>query len=158
MIKPKRKKRHVLMRVEKGALVPDNPLAAAELRARGYRIGDTVKVEISKARNPGFHRLMHRFTTLIADNIDAFAGMDAHRVLKRLQLEANVWCEATVLQIEGMQVIHRTPLSISFDNMDETEFRDLSRDLARHVCREYWPTCTPEEVEQMAACMPAEAA
>jgi hypothetical protein len=36
--------------------------------------------------------------------------------------------------------------------MDDGEFKQVMKDLCRHVAKTYWPTCTPEQVEQMASC------
>lgn len=158
-MKPKRTPREVLLRVGKGSLVPLDDLSRAELKSRGYRVGDVLRAELKKGRNPEFHRLMHAFARLIGQNIDAFAGLDAHSVLKRLQVEGGIGCDEIAVIFPGIgPCTYRIPRSLSFAAMDEGEFRDVSRAFAAYVARTYWPTCTPEEIEHMAECMPTEAA
>ena len=158
-MKTKRSPRVVLLRVEKGGLVPLDDLSREELRSRGYRVGDVLRAELKKARNPGFHRLMHQLGNLVAANVDGFDGLSAHAVLKRLLIEAVIACDQTSIKVAGLGMcVHNSPRSLSFDSMDEGEFREVSRQFAAHIAQTYWPNCTPEEIEQMAGCMPSEAA
>lgn len=50
----------ILLRVEKGALVPADAFALAKLRTRGYAKGDLLLADLRKARNPRFWRLATR--------------------------------------------------------------------------------------------------
>jgi hypothetical protein len=143
-----------LLRVEKGALVPDRG-TAMQLRAKGYRIGDELSATLRKARSPGFHRLAHQFGALVADNIDAFEGLDGHKVLKRLQIEGNVACDEVPLNFPGVgPCTYRVPRSLSFDNMDEGEFREVFTAMCRYVAKTYWHSCTADQIEAMASAMP----
>jgi hypothetical protein len=121
------------------------------MRERGYRVGDVLSAELRKPRNPGFHRLVHAFGKLCVDNIDAFSGMTAHKVIKRIQLEANAACEEIGLIFPGVgPCSYRVPKSISFESMDDREFRELFTALTRHLSERYWPDCSPDEIERMA--------
>ena len=154
-MKPKRTPREVLLRVEKGALVPLDDLSRAELKRRSFRVGDVLRAELKKGRNPDFHRLMHAFARLVSENIDAFSCLDAHTVLKRLQVEGGIGCDEIAVVFPGIgPCTYRVPRSLSFASMDEGEFREVARAFAAYVARTYWRTCTPEEIESMAACMP----
>ena len=122
----KSKPSRVMLRVVKGALQPADSFAAQELRRRGYRIGDIVAGEIKKPRNPGFHRLAHALGSVVADNIEAFSGMDAHAVLKRLQIEANIGCDEIALNFPGIgPCTYRVPQSLSYESLDEGQFREV---------------------------------
>lgn len=144
-----------LLTVGKGALVPADANTVAALRAKGYRLGDELSATLKKARSPGFHRLAHQFGALLADNLEQFEGLDAHRVLKRLQIEGNVACDDVPLNFPGVgPCTYRVPRSLSFDNMDEGEFQEVFKAMCRHVARTYWPTCTPEQIAAMASAMP----
>jgi hypothetical protein len=148
----KRKRDKTLLRVVKGALAPADHLAAAELRARGFRLGDTVLAEITKPRNPGFHRLAHQLGALLAENLDAFDGCDPHSVLKRLQVEGNIGCDEMAVVFPGIgPCTYRIPRSLSFASMDEGEFKAVITEMCRYVARTYWPGCTPEQIESMAS-------
>lgn len=152
----RRPERHAL-RVVKGGLTPADSLTQSRLRQRGYRVGDVVFAEIRKPRNPRFHRLAHAFGRLVAENIDAFEGMDPHAVLKRLQWEANVGCEEMGVEVPGAGfAMIRIPRSLSFESMGQGEFHEVVRGMCRHVAQRYWPTLTPEEIEHMATVMVGE--
>lgn len=144
----------VMMKVGRGALSPADAFAAERLRERRYKIGDVVAVEIKKARNPRFHRLAHQIGTLVIQNIEEFAGYDAHHVLKRLQLESGVGCEETAIKVAGLgMVMHRTPRSLSYESMDDAEFHAVVSGLCNHIVKQYWPGLEPDEIERMAEAM-----
>ena len=147
------------MRVVKGGFQPADALAASKLRNRDYSLGDVVFCEIKKPRNPRFHRLAHALGQILVENIEAFEGLDGHSVLKRLQIESGVGCEEVAIYVPGVgQCLHRTPKSLSFESMDETQFNDVIRRLCNHVAKTYWPGMEPQEIERMAEIMPEAAA
>lgn len=148
----KRRKDKTLWRVDKGCLLPFDSFTIAQLRAKGYGMGDVLQAELSKARNPGFHRLAHQLGSLLAENLDMFAGWDAHAVLKRLQIEGNIGCDEIAVIFPGVgPYAHRVPRSLSFASMDEGEFKQVVTAMCRYVSRTYWPSCTPEQIESMAS-------
>lgn len=149
----KARKERTLWRVGPGVLEPFDAGTSAQLRARGYKRGDVLHADLTKPRNPGFHRLAHQLGGMVAENLDAFEGMDSHKVLKRLQIEGNVGCDEVALNFPGVgPCVYRVPRSLSFASMDDGEFQQVMKDLCRYVAKTYWPTCTPEQVEQMASC------
>ena len=93
-----RRKNRIYFRFHQhGYLYPADSYAASQLRARSYKTGDVVSVSITKLRSPGFNRLAHKIGQLVVANIEDFHGMDAHKALKKLQLEANAACEEVVI-------------------------------------------------------------
>lgn len=153
----KRRPERFPLRVVKGAMVPADSSCASRLRERQYSVGDLVFVEIRKPRNPRFHRLAHVFGRLVTENLDAFEGMDPHGALKRLQIESGVGCDEIGLRMPGVgPCLYRVPRSLSFESMDEGEFKETMRGLCRHVAREYWRDCTADEIEAMAEAMVSE--
>ncbi len=155
----KRRPERFALRVRKGGFDVADTLTAARLRQRSYQLGDLVFVEIRKPRNPKFHAFAHQLGVLCAENLEAFDGMDGHSVLKRLQLESGVGCDELAIRAPGLgMLMHRIPRSLSFESMDEGEFREVMRGLSRHIAATYWTGCTPEQIEQMAGCMVQEAA
>ena len=116
-----------MLRVVKGGFAPADNYTAERLRGR-LKVGDIVAATISKPRNPGFHRLAHALGKLLADNLDEFDGMEAHGVLKRLQIEGNIACNAIAVVFPGVGPCeYRIPQSLSFASMDETAFREVFR-------------------------------
>jgi hypothetical protein len=151
MVTPKRRPQRVMLRVIKGGLAPADDYSASILRARGYRVGDIVSGDIKKPRNPGFHRLAHRIGSLAAENIEAFSGLAAHAVLKRLQLEGDIACENIPLNFPGVgPVSYRIPLSLSFEAMDDGEFHPIVAAFCSYLAKRYWPTLTGDQIEKMA--------
>lgn len=145
----------LLLRVERGSLVPADGYTHKRLRERGYRIGDTVLAELKKPRSPGFHRLAHRLGTLVAGNIEDFTGLDGHQALKRLQWEARIACDSMEVRVAGVgkaEVI--TPRSLSYASMDQSEFEAVMRQFSEYIARTYWPDLSAEKIEAMAEAMP----
>lgn len=149
-MKSKKSPETILMRIEKGKLVPDDGLAADRIRSRGFHIGDVVSATLRKSRNPKFHRLAHALGQMLVENIEAFQHLNAHEVLKRLQIESGVGCEGIGIYVPGVGMCeHRIPRSLSFETMDEAEFEDVYTRLCRHVRAQYWPQLPDGEVERM---------
>lgn len=151
--KAKRKpsNRRTSWRVDKGCLRPADAFTVAMLRARNYKLGDVLSAELKKARNPGFNNLAHKLGEMLAENIDAFTGLDGHAVLKRLQLEGDIACDHMAILFPGIgPVEYRIPRSLSFDEMDEGEYRETVKRMCSHVSLTYWPKCSAEEIERMA--------
>lgn len=42
------------------------------------------------------------------------------------------------------------PRSLSYDNMDEVEFKQVIRSICRYMAKTYWPTMSAEQIEEMA--------
>lgn len=152
------KKEKIFFRVVKGALVPADPYQATKLRERGYRMNDLLAADLVKPRNPKFNNLVHRLGQLVVANIDAFAGMDAHKAIKRLQIEGKVACDEIGIQTDFGQMLYIVPRSLSFESMDEGEYQQAARGISRTIAERYWHGLTPEAIERMAECMIQEAA
>ena len=145
----------IALRVGKGVLIPADGLAESRLRARHSAIGDTVFASIRKGRSPGYYRLAHQFAGMLKANIDELAELTEHEVLKGLQLRAGVGCdEIKWPDANGTVQIFTTPRSLSFENMDEVEFRQVFGSMWRYVATTYWPDCSEEEIAHMAELMP----
>ena len=156
-MKSKRAKRTIYLRIAKGHLDPADGYAAKQLRERAYHVGDVIEATLKKLNNPGFNRLHHRIGQLCASNIEAFSGMDAHQVLKRLQWEAGIHCEEVGVQVPGIGLaMMRFPLSLSFDDLEDGERHEVVRRMCRHISEKYWPSMSPEHIEEMAESFPDE--
>ena len=147
----------IALRVERGALVPADDHARKVLRDRDYSIGDVVFAEIRKPRNPNYHRLAHALGQLLVENLDEFAELDAHSVLKRVQLEADIACDQMAINFPGLgPCTYRIPRSLSFESLDQTQFEAVYSAMCRHIAERYWPSLTPEKVAEMAGLMASE--
>lgn len=145
------KRERIYFRVAKGALVPADSYAASVLRARGYAMNDLLAAELVKPRNPKFNRLVHRIGQLVVANIDAFAGLDAHQAIKRLQIEGKVACEEIGISVANYgMVIQLIPRSLSFESMDEGEYCQAARGICRTIAERYWPELDEDQIAEMA--------
>ena len=141
----------IYLRVDRGMLIPADSFSAQQLRNRNYKIGDVIKADLTKLRNPKFNRLVHRIGQLVVANIEAFHGLDAHTAVKRLQIEGKVACDEIGIMVPGYgMIIQFIPRSLSFESMDEAEFQSAARGICRTVSWRYWTTLSAEAIEEMA--------
>ena len=109
------KREKIYLRVVKGSLVPADPVQAAKLRDRRYHMNDLVLADITKPRNPKFNKLVHQLGQLVVQKIDAFSCLDAHKAIKRLQIEGRIACDEIGVMVAnsatalGMKVIAHDP-------------------------------------------------
>jgi len=143
-------KEQIFFRVQKGYLIPADSYSESRLRARNYHINDLVAVVVKKLRNPRFNRLLHKIGGLVVENLEAFVNYKPHDALKRLQIEANAGCEELKIWRNGKWEFLRIPNSLSFENMDEGEYQEVARKICHYLHTEYWPSMTPEAIEQLA--------
>ena len=137
-------------RVVGDTLTPANQWALDKLKDRKYSKHDLVFVTITKPRNPKFNSLVHAgFAAMLADNLDDFSGLSPHEVLKRIQLEAGIGCEEIAIDLNGQVCLYRIPNSLSFESMDEEQFKEVFKRLCQYIADRYWPGLTPEEIEAM---------
>lgn len=109
-----------------GALVPDHPIDRRSMRERKFFTGKQLRATLRQDRNPMFYRKAHVLGGWLADNVEAFAGLDMHAALKRLQELSGVGCETVDYDIPGVGKLTRTEAqSLNFSDMDEGEFSTL---------------------------------
>ena len=145
------KRERILLRVERGALVPADAHSQQRLREKGYRVGDILAAELIKPRHPGFWRLAHRIGALCAQNIDAFSSLSPHQAIKKLQFDAGVGCDITETEIPGLgTLVSKQPRSLAFESLDQGEFYELMKGLCGHIAATYWPHLSAEAVQEMA--------
>ena len=145
------KRERILLRVERGALVPADAHSQQRLREKGYRVGDILAAELIKPRHPGFWRLAHRIGALCAQNIDAFSSLSPHQAIKKLQFDTGLWCDITETEIPGLGVLlSKQPRSLAFESLDQGEFYELMKGLCGHIAATYWPHLSAEQVQEMA--------
>lgn len=163
-LKPKSTRKPVYFRVEKlirpgtgeevGALVPLFACDKNAMRQRGYAVGSELRAELKKRRNVKFHRLGHAIGELVRSQIDGFDATDAHDAFKQMQRECGASCEEIEIDLGPLgKAPVKVAKSISFDEMDEGEFRELVAAVCGHIARKYWPAMTAEQVEAMAELM-----
>lgn len=149
--KRKSKPRTYMMRVISGGFEPADSYTNLKLRERKYALGELVCCTFKKLNNPKFNALVHWIGVLCTRHIETFHGMDAHQVLKRLQIEGNIHCEQVGVVLQGMAVEYRYPMSLDFETVDDGERHEIARKFCRLIASRYWAGMEPEKIEEMAA-------
>ncbi len=123
---------------ERLAILAAHPIDRRLMKERGYRVGDELRIEIKRPRNPAFHRLLHAIGGLMVDNVEDFRDLDSHEAIKRLQRESGVCCEPMEIDLGQLgKVPVNVPQSLAFDEMDESDFERLFKGITQHIEDKY---------------------
>ena len=143
---------------EVGCLVPVGETDRTILRRKKCRVGKRMRTTVSSERDYGQHKYVHLIGQFVEANIEGFEGKDAHTIVKSLQLEGGFFCDQERLQIEGFEgyLIRKVPRSMAFDEMEETEFQSLVKQVCNHLAEKYLPTLSPEQVAEAIELMPVD--
>lgn len=147
----KNDKEKLIFKVAKGSLVPADAYSVEAMRKMGMKIGDSVVVTVTKPRTLEYHKFAHKLGQLIVANINKFNGMSAHDALKKVQIDGEIACKETVADINGIKMKFVQAKSLSFDSMDEIEFKSVMQKFCEHISETYWPDMEPWQIEEMAA-------
>lgn len=149
-IRKSRQEESIPMRVQKGALVPADGFAQMRLREKNFQYHEIVTVKIRRMREYWYHKWVHLFGQMLAENLEDFRGMKAHQVLKRLQAEAVIGCEPISMRTEdGELVVLNCPKSLAYDQMDQAEFEEVFQGFCQHVVARYWPGLDQDQIVAM---------
>jgi len=141
----KRRKEPLYLRVQEGGrLVAASGFYERQLLER-FHVGDLVKAELTKPRNPKHHRLVMSVVQMVLDNQDGLQTVDQLLTILKIKLGR---CVPYVDAATGRA--YYVVESISFDSMDQSEFEVFWNDLCKVVARDYFPTMTREQVAQLA--------
>jgi len=174
---PRSKPVPVFMRHTENGLVPADRFAENQFKEKKLKIGDIVKVFVRKLRNGKFNRKVHRIGQLCVMNIDEFRHMDAHSVIKRLQLEGNIYCDEMAIKpsVAGVSIpkqiisilepilnafglkltddgllIVRYPQSLSYESMTQDEYEDAAKRICRYLSENYWHGLEDWQIDELA--------
>ena len=136
---------------ERAAFVAASDADAALMAERGFKLNARVRADLKQPRNERFNRLVHGLGRVLAQNIDRFAGMQAHAAIKELQAESGVYCDREEFDIPGLGRLTRLqPQSLAYDSMSEEVFQDFWRQCCAYLVKTDWPTLTEERLTEMA--------
>lgn len=136
---------------ERAAFVAASDADAALMAERGFKLNAKVRADLKQPRNERFNRLVHGLGRVLVQNIDRFAGMQAHAAIKELQAESGVYCDREEFDIPGLGRLSRhVPQSLAFDSMGEEAFQDFWRQCCAYLVKTDWPTLTEERLTEMA--------
>lgn len=132
-----------------GAFVPNSDEDRNYLRERGYRNGEKIRAILTKPRNERFNRLVHGMGHLITTHIEGYEGLTAHEAIKKMQVEARIYCNVEILTFEETHFHHYIPRSLSYDSMDEHNFQDFWQQCCKYLIDKYWPSMDEDEITNM---------
>lgn len=136
---------------ERAAFVAASDADATLMAERGFKLNARVRADLKQPRNERFNRLVHGLGRVLVQNIDRFAGMQAHAAIKELQAESGVYCDREEFDIPGLGRLSRqVPQSLAFDSMGEEAFQDFWRQCCAYLVKTDWPTLTEERLTEMA--------
>lgn len=138
----KKRKKPVMLRVVKGALVPASKSDAEFLRARKYRTGDVLAAELTKPRHPIHHNLVMSLLQLVLNSTEHVHTIDQLLTIVKIKMGR---CDTFVDAVSGKTYF--VVESIAFASMDQGEFDVFWRDLKDLVTRDYLPGMTPDQVD-----------
>jgi hypothetical protein len=145
-VKAKRKREPIYLRVVKGGFEPAAAYYAEQLRARKFKVGDLVRAELVKPRNPRHHRLVFGLLSKVAEHLDTTT--DALLVLVKIRMGL---VETIIDSATGRT--YYVPASVDFENMDQGAFAVFHRDLSRLIARTWLPEFTPDQVAALGEMM-----
>jgi len=134
-------------RVPQG-LVAADAVAAEDLRK--LKVGDTVVLEVKKARNPRHHALYWALVSKVWDNVDHKIYPTKDRLHDALKFAAGI--RETFINLETGEEMERVG-STAFESMDQTQFSDFYERVCDLIAVHFLPGVTKaelrSEVEEM---------
>jgi hypothetical protein len=116
-----------LVRTHLGALKPAD--GAAEEYINSLSVGEIVKADLRKPRNPGFHNKVMGVLRVVYNNQEKYLSLDAFRFA--LMIAAGY---VDQIALDGDKVAFR-PQSIAWDKMDQAKFEEVYGTLLRAIPR-----------------------
>jgi hypothetical protein len=118
------------------------------LRARNYHVGDVLRADLSKPRNPKHHALVMALLQRVLENQDGLLTMNQLLTVVKIKLgRASPFIDAA--SSRTFWVVD----SISFDAMDQGEFEVFWSDLCKLIAKDYFPGMAPALVSELATMM-----
>jgi hypothetical protein len=139
----RRRKDPIFLKVVKGALVPASTHDQALLRTRKYHVGDTLKADLTKPRNPRHHRLVMALLQLVLNNTETVQTIDQLLTVLKIKMGR---AQPFTDEVDGK--VYWVLESISYEAMDQGEFSIFWDDLRALVARDYLHGMTPADIDE----------
>jgi hypothetical protein len=124
----------------------NNRLAPADGKAEQYlskvSFSELVICNVSRPRNPLFHRKFFSLLQLVYENQERYSNFDRFR--KEIVMRAGFYEEHVHLTGKVSYVAK----SLAFASMDETEFADLYDKCCAVIIQYFWPDITQHQLEE----------
>ncbi len=122
------------------------------MKARGYKVGQQVRAEFKRPRNPKFNALAHAIGSLAVEHIEGYEEMETHAALKKLQRACGVCCEEIDIDLgPALGIVKaKQAQSIAFDEMGAEEFDTLVHGVCSYI-RDKFKGVPPGELSEIIA-------
>ncbi len=107
--------------------------------------GEEILAKVIKVRNPKFHK---KFMALLAETFDMQDEFLNPESWRAAVTTGAGFCDFIFLASRGVVAV---PRSISFENMDDLEFRKLYDDAIKFICAKYVPDLDSDELDRLMA-------
>lgn len=121
-----------------GTFAPADAASRKLCKDRGMRVGRCYIVYAYEPRDERQWARAHQIGTFLVRNVEAFHGMSSHKALKKVQKDSGIACDTQVLDLGplGKHEI-RTPRTLAFGFMDNTEWTEIWRQMCEYIGRTY---------------------
>lgn len=130
------------------AFVAADPREAQVLNGRKFKLGDVLRADIHKPRNPKHHRLVMATVAFLVNNCGIFETVDQALIAIKVGMG---YCDPVIDGGTGRTLY--IVRSISFDSMSQDAFEQFHADLLRFITARYLKGMTPAQLEEAASLM-----
>jgi hypothetical protein len=135
----------VVLRLDKGILYPYDDESADYLNKQK---SDHFSIDLKKARNPQFHKYAFAMFRMLYDMIDSDLDFKSwRRMLTILAGYSDVMAET---KKDGTERVYVSAQSLSFENFDQSEFRECFLAVHGAFCSKYGDLLTVDQLDQWA--------
>lgn len=127
------------------ALYPVDEAAEDIVRRMGQ--GEIVEVTMRRPRNPKHHRKYFALLGLVWEQLDHSEYPTIETLLTELKIRTGHYDRRDLL-VDGKRYPVLTPKSISFANMDQTEFEAFFDRCCDHIAKDVLPGITREDLRR----------
>jgi DNA-binding MarR family transcriptional regulator len=126
-----------------GGLFAANGRTKEDMRALNLQPGQLTSAQVLRCRSPKLNALVHAVLAHLAEGF----GVTPQTVKTRLKLALG-YCDL-IEKADG--TIAQSPHSVSFDDMDESDFREFWKAAEEIVCSKLLPELPEDEQSQIVA-------
>jgi len=132
-----------IIKIVDGKAVPAAPETEEFFKKSEGRFFST---DLKIARSPGLHNYVMKMIRIMLDMVDANYAFDPFR--KMLTIKAGFFTSIGKVNVNGETSVAVIPDSLSFENMDEEEFRECWLTIHQAFVDKYGKTLTDEQLNE----------
>lgn len=135
-----------VVRIENGIAYPNTDESANWMMDSSDRC---YAVDFKPARSPQYHRYAMKMLRIMFDMVDESIGFEPWR--KMLAVKAGYFTSVGKVDVKGTTSVAVIPDSLSFENMDEDEFKQCWNDMHQAFVNKYHKSLTQAQLCEWSA-------